>query len=160
MASEENTGRTSGQHVIIVTGGRTYPRDLRRVIEAQLNTGYVLYGNFVLFHGACQPRGSKEMTGADRYADDWAQTAPGIDLRRRPADWDQHGDPAGPIRNRDMVHEALGLAPADRIHGLAFPEPGSRGTWNCVRYMKQSGILVDEWDTQRARQWLAGQRAA
>lgn len=149
----------NAQHVVIVTGGRSYPQNLRRVVESNLNTLYVWYGNFILFHGACQPLGSDEMTGADRYADDWAQTAPGIDLRRRPADWDRYDNAAGPIRNQGIVNEALQLAPTDMIHGLAFPEPTSRGTWDCVKRMKESCIEVDEWSVQRARRWMTDQGA-
>jgi hypothetical protein len=151
---------TTHQHVVIVTGGRDYPRDLRRVIDANLNNLYVRHGNFVLFHGACQRRGSDEMTGADRYADDWAQSAPGIDLRRRPADWENFHNSAGPRRNEAMVAEAVGLAPVSHIHGLAFPDKVSRGTWNCVARMYDAGITVNVWDMGRAQQWLAEQRAA
>lgn len=150
----------NGQHVVIVTGGRDYPKSLSPVVDSELNSCYVQYGNFILFHGACQPRGSAEMTGADRYADDWAQTAPGIDLRRRPADWPELGNSAGPVRNLGMVREALSLAPARDIHGLAFPEPGSRGTWNCYKHMKDAGIEVEIWGIERARQWMADQQAA
>lgn len=150
----------NGQHVVIVTGGRNYPRDLRRVVESNLNMLYARHGNFILFHGACTPRGSTEMTGADRYADDWAETAPGIDLRRRPADWESWGNSAGPRRNRQMVHEAVQLAPLHAIHGLAFPDAESRGTWNCVQRMRDVQIETDIWDTGRARRWLAEQRAA
>lgn len=144
----------NGQHVVIVTGGRSYPSSLRRVVESNLNALYVLHGDFILFHGACKRRGSDEMTGADRYADDWAQTAAGVDLRARPANWDL-GNQAGPLRNAAMVHEALQLAPVDRIHGLAFPEPDSRGTRNCMRLMKEAGIHVDTWGIARARAYLA-----
>ncbi len=150
----------SRQHIVIVTGGRDYPEQLRPVVCNQLRDCYVLYGPFILFHGACTRRGSDEMTGADRYADDWAQTAPGVDLRRRPANWTAFGLSAGPIRNEDMVREALSLAPPERIHGLAFPEPGSRGTWNCVGHMRGAGIHVEEWDFARARAWLAAQGAS
>jgi hypothetical protein len=147
------------QHVVIVTGGRSYPSDLRGAVNAQLNALYVTYGNFVLFHGACQPRGSSEMTGADRYADDWAQAVPGIDLRRRPADWIRFARKAGPIRNEWMVVEACQLAPVDHIHGLAFPEPDSVGTWDCARRMCERGIEVDTWDVDRSRKWLVAQEA-
>lgn len=150
----------SGQHVVIVTGGRDCPEELRPVVCSNLQDYYTRYGPFILFHGACQPRGSDEMTGADRYADDWAQTVPGIDLRRRPADWDRYHNQAGPLRNLGMVHEAVQLAPAERIHGLAFPTPRSRGTWNCVRHMKDFHIEVDIWNTRRAHQWLTEQRTA
>lgn len=143
------------QHVVIVTGSRSYPQSLSPVVEMTLNSLYALHGNFILFHGACTPRGSTEMTGADRYADDWAQTAPGIDLRQRPAAWGQYGDLAGPIRNEEMVNEALGLAQAHQIHGLAFPKPDSRGTLNCIRHMKDNHIRVEVWNMQRARDWMA-----
>jgi len=146
------------RHVVIVTGGRTYPRDLRGVVDAQLSALYVRHGNFVLLHGACQPSGSDKMTGADRYADDWARTVPGIDLRARPADWIQHGLQGGPIRNEAMVKEACELASPEQIHGLAFPEPGSRGTWNCVGHMAAAGIEYDSWGVERAREWLVAQR--
>lgn len=149
----------SQRHVVVVTGGRTYPRNLRGAVNGQLNNLYVRHGSFILFHGACQPRDSDVMTGADRYADDWAQAVPGIDLRRRPADWTRNGNEAGPIRNLAMIEEALQLAAADRIHGLAFPEPGSRGTWNCVRHMKDAGIVFETWDIQRSREWLAEEGA-
>jgi hypothetical protein len=150
----------NGPHVVIVTGGRAYPEELRRVVDANLNALYVRVGNFILLHGACTPRGSTEMVGADRYADDWAQTAPGIDCRQRPADWDRYGNSAGPRRNREMVWEAVQLAPVEYIHGLAFPDPASRGTWNCVAEMKNAGIDTDIWSTVKARQWLTGQQAA
>lgn len=149
----------SAPHVVIVTGGPSYPVRLRPVLDAQLNDLYVRHGNFVLFHGACQPLGSNEMTGADRYADDWAQAVPGIDLRRRPADWDRYVERAGPIRNRGMVVEARQLAPPPLIHGLAFPEPASRGTLDCIKHMHAAGIEVDEWGVERAENWLAEQAA-
>lgn len=150
----------TGQHIVIVTGGRTYPEELRPVVYSNLRDQYVLHGPFVLFHGACTPRGSDEMTGADRYADDWAQFHPDVDLRQRPAAWELLGDRAGPDRNWGMVREALSLAPPERIHGLAFPEPASRGTRQCMRAMRTSGIHVDTWGVDRAREWLAAAQGA
>lgn len=152
-------------HVVVITGGRSYPNELRRVVEASLNARYARYGNFTLIHGACGwtlgvNNVIDQMTGADRYADDWAQTAPGVDLRRRPADWDRYDKQAGPRRNEAMVLEALELASPEQIHGLAFPEPRSRGTWNCVRHMEDHGIHVDKWDVPRARKWLEAPWAA
>lgn len=142
------------QHIVIVTGGRDYPVDLAPVVYVRLEVCLGMYGPFTLFHGACTPRGSDEMVGADRYADDWARMNANIDLRRRPANWEHSGDRAGPLRNLAMVQEAISLAPVSRIHGLAFPTPQSRGTWNCVRHMRDHHIDVEEWSDQRARQWL------
>jgi len=147
----------SGQrHVVIVTGWRDWPEELRPVVYRNLTDQYILHGPFVLLHGACTPRGSDEMVGADRYADDWGSLFhPDVDLRRRPANWDKWGNAAGPLRNAAMVREARSLAPVKNIHGLAFPGPTSRGTRNCVRLMEDADIHVETWDVQRAREWLA-----
>lgn len=147
----------SGPHVVIVTGGRDYPEELRPVVYGQLDSLHQLHGDFVLFHGACTPRGSDEMTGADRYADDWAQLHPGVILMRRPAKWTLFGNDAGPIRNLAMVKEAVQLAPPEGVRGLAFPDLQSRGTWNCVRAMKDHDIEPEVFSPKRAREWLAEQ---
>jgi hypothetical protein len=139
-------------HLVIVTGGRDYPYP--RIVHSNLNALYVKHGRFILFHGACRDRLTGEMTGADQYADDWAQTVHDIEVKAFDADWDQHGSAAGPIRNHGMVIEAVNTVPRERIHGLAFPSPRSRGTWNCVKLMKDYGIEPDVWRTTRARTWL------
>lgn len=86
----------------------------------------------VLVHGACP-------TGADAHADFWGRhsTMHGIPIHveRHPADWEQYGKAAGPIRNADMV--ALG---ADVV--LAFIQPDSRGTRNCVELAEKAGLKV------------------
>lgn len=51
------------------------------------------------------------------------------------ANWDLHGNAAGPIRNREML-EAAGK---DAIV-IAFP--GGRGTENCVKQAKELGMIV------------------
>lgn len=144
--------------IVIVTGARDFPYP--RVVHAQLDVIRIQRGRFLLFHGACTPRGSSEMTGADRYADDWGKAEPGIEVKPFPADWITFGNAAGPIRNTEMVNTALSLLPADQILGLAFPGPRSRGTWDCVKKMNAAHITCDEWDVRRSREWLenAGQR--
>lgn len=55
-----------------------------------------------------------------------------------PADWQKHGPPGGPIRNKAMLD-----AGADLV--LAFPFGGrltSPGTWNCVDLAAIRGIPV------------------
>jgi hypothetical protein len=52
-----------------------------------------------------------------------------------PADWKQHGKAAGPIRNQQMVDTKPDLV-------LAFPLPGSRGTWDAVERAEAKGIKV------------------
>lgn len=139
------------RHLAIVTGGRTYPYP--DIVRMTLNSLYVRHGPLVLFHGACTPRGSDEMTGADRYADDWGHSNPDVEVVPFRADWDRFGDPAGPIRNQEMVEKAVERVPLAYIHGLAFPEPSSRGTRNCMRIMREHGIEPEIWDFAAVRAW-------
>lgn len=52
-----------------------------------------------------------------------------------PADWRTRDKAAGPIRNQKMVDLGADVC-------LAFPEEGSRGTWDCVKRAKEAGIPV------------------
>ena len=72
--------------------------------------------------------------GADQLAHEAAKRR-GWGTERYPADWNQHGKAAGSIRNQEMI--ALG---ADLV--LAFPLPGSVGTWDCIRRASAAGIRV------------------
>lgn len=141
----------TGQHLVIVTGGRShaYPG----IVHSNLSALYVKLGPFTLFHGACRDKKTGEMIGADRYADDWGSTAPDVTVRPFEADWDRYRKSAGPIRNRWMVSEGVRQFPREMIHGLAFPEPGSKGTVNCIEVMEEFGIDPDVWDYDRIRRW-------
>lgn len=140
------------QAIVIVTGWRYWPHPV--IVWARLDAMHHRHGPFTLFHGYCTDKETGELTGADRYADEWGNAQPDVTVEPRPADWDNLDRRAGPIRNRGMVDEALTLAPAERIFGLAFPGPGSRGTKNCIRLMKEAHIDVDTWDIPRTRRWL------
>lgn len=144
--------------IVIVTGARDYPYP--GVVHTQLDTIRIQRGPFLLFHGACKRKGSDEMVGADRYADDWGRAEPGIEVRPFEADWDRLGNAAGPLRNGEMIRAALRLLPPDQILGLAFPGPRSRGTWDCVKKMRDAHISPDVWDVRRSQEWLenAGRR--
>lgn len=120
------------------------------VIDRALLTQYRDHGPMVVVHGKCP-------TGADEIADMWCIRAElilgyQVTVERYPADWQRtcdgrctharrfkNGKPwcpsAGPLRNQYMVN--LG---ADEC--LAFPLPGSRGTWDCVRRARAAGIPV------------------
>jgi len=101
------------------------------IVAHELNTLYLQHGPFVLVHGACA-------TGADAAAHHWYETA-GRDLGctevRCPADWDQYGKKAGPIRNREMVSKGADLV-------LAFPLFDGRGTQNTIELAEEAGITV------------------
>lgn len=73
-------------------------------------------------------------TGADALAKSWARLK-GVPVATVEADWHRHGKAAGPLRNGWM----LDLKP-DLV--VAFPEPGSRGTWDAINQAKSRGIEV------------------
>lgn len=72
--------------------------------------------------------------GVDALAGDFWERL-GYPVETFPARWRQDGPAAGPIRNARMVASGATL-------GLAFPGPGSIGTWDCVRKMEAAGIPV------------------
>jgi len=71
--------------------------------------------------------------GADRIAGYWARRNK-IDNLKFPADWDRHGNSAGPIRNGRMLAEGK----PDLV--LAFP--GGEGTKNMVRQARAAGVPI------------------
>ncbi|SEC67707.1 Uncharacterised protein (plasmid) [Tsukamurella tyrosinosolvens] len=113
---------------ILITGSRFWSD--RAAVETALR--YVAAGlvpeAVTVVHGAC-PYG-----GADTIAGDIAARW-GCAVDEHPADWDMFGKAAGPIRNQEMVDLGADVC-------LAFPETGSRGTWDCVRRAENAGIPV------------------
>jgi hypothetical protein len=113
---------------VIVTGSRDLEDD-QKVFKALEDLWYQTEGPLFVRHGDCP-------TGADRFASIWCGFEQGgVYEIPHPADWDQHGKAAGPIRNREMAQAGADLC-------LAFPLGGSRGTWNCVNECKKAGIPV------------------
>lgn len=114
---------------ILITGSRDW-QDKRVVCDAilDLNNWYPIdWDEAVVVHGDCP-------TGADRMAQDFAE-AHDIATERHPANWSLYGRAAGPKRNQQMVD--LG---ADIV--LAFMNPGSKGTADCVKRAKKAGLTV------------------
>jgi hypothetical protein len=65
------------------------------------------------------------------------------------ADWDKHGNAAGPIRNREMVEKGAAFCVA--CHRFL---PKSRGTRDCVQRCLDAGIpvyLIDAADAEPRR---------
>lgn len=78
-------------------------------------------------------------TGADHVARDWAEEVGCAFLHWPDEHWG--GKVPGPIRNGLMVQTAVALLNAGwTVLLLAYPESGSRGTWDCVRQAKRAGI--------------------
>lgn len=71
-------------------------------------------------------------SGVDLFCYRWAQRV-GLDVREFPADWDTHGEAAGPIRNQEMIDEN-----PDMEVLLVFP--GGAGTSDMTRRARKAGI--------------------
>jgi hypothetical protein len=115
---------------VIVCGGRDY-NDRERVFAA-LDAANARRNISVLRHGACRDKRTKELKGADRWADEWGSER-GVEVQRFEADWDRLGPRAGPMRNQEMAD-----AGADAC--IAFP--GGRGTADMVRRAIAARIVV------------------
>ena len=102
-------------------GGFSDKATLWRVLD-QLHSEYKFS---VVIHG--------KQRGADTLADKWAESI-GILTEPYPANWDEYGRGAGPIRNKQMIDEGK----PDLV--IAFP--GGKGTANMVKQAKQEGIQV------------------
>jgi hypothetical protein len=112
---------------ILVTGGRDYT-DRAAVARTLKHFEHFIFGvepeEIVLVHGAC--------TGADTLAAEEAVKL-GWRTEAHPADWDTHGNAAGPIRNKHMV--SLGAH-----YCVAFA--GASGTAHCRRLALAAHIPV------------------
>lgn len=115
---------------VVITGGRHFANEAR--ITADL--------------AALLPLGLRRVAqgnakGADALAAAWARRWLRHDggLAGYPADWDEHGRAAGCLRNVEMLETER----PDLV--LAYPDPGSRGTWHCVRKAIEMGLPVILW---------------
>ena len=117
---------------ILVTGSRHWNdvTAVRRAFDDAFSSVAHLFGStpdITLVHGGAG--------GADFIACDVALREMGWSIEAHPADWRKHGKAAGPIRNEEMVDAGAHIC-------LAFPVPGSRGTWDCIRKAADAGIPV------------------
>lgn len=109
---------------VLICGGRKY-KDYD-TFKTCLSAVQVTRGEFsVIIHGCA--------TGADQMAQQYAERHI-IPVLRFPAEWDKHGDAAGPIRNKRMLDEGK----PDLV--MAFP--GDRGTANMIKQARQRKIDV------------------
>lgn len=74
-----------------------------------------------------------EATGVDTIARTYCE-ANGIDIDSYPADWDNLGKAAGPIRNKQMAQNADAL--------LAFWDGKSPGTTDMIKTAKRLGLEI------------------
>ncbi len=108
---------------VIVCGGRDYRNGA--FIWRTLDKLHVERNFTALMQGGA--------SGADEFAKSWARTKPELQRFECKADWDKHGDAAGPIRNARMIEWKPDLV-------VAFPSPSSGGTWDMVNKAKAAGV--------------------
>lgn len=117
---------------ILVTGSRHWT-DREAIEQALIDvTEEYVQLTHVLIHG--------DALGADTLSSqivlDWVEQGVEWATERFPADWTKHGRKAGPIRNVQM------LAEGKPDICLAFPLPGSKGTWDMIRKANKAGVEV------------------
>lgn len=114
--------------IAVVTGGR----DNWSVPDIEGVLGD--FGPFVrLYHGGA--------TGADTVAANWAESE-GIPTECFPADWNEHGRKAGPIRNGAMLRAAKAEAEFTGVPVKLFAFDGGAGTADCMRQAKALSIEI------------------
>lgn len=111
--------------IFLVCGGRDF--DDKRGLEDALDRLHAKVNVTKIISGAAN--------GADRMATNWAWTR-GIAWQEFPADWDNHGKAAGPIRNQQMLDEGK----PDGV--VAFP--GGKGTADMIKRAYAAGVTVWE----------------
>ncbi|MFP4601059.1 MAG: SLOG family protein [Persicimonas sp.] len=109
---------------VIIAGSRdiTEPQDVFHAIKIAKTSGMAI--DEVVTGGA---------RGVDTIAHEAAKRK-GVATKVFPANWDEHGKAAGPIRNREMAEYADAL--------LAVWDGESRGTSNMIAEARKRGLEV------------------
>lgn len=114
---------------ILVTGSRDF-RDInlakRALVWAANVAGVENPADVTVVHGNAR--------GADSVLAEVAASFECV-IEAHPAKWDELGKRAGIVRNCEMVDLGADVC-------LAFPLPGSRGTFHCMRETEKAGIPV------------------
>lgn len=121
---------TSDPVVIIVTGWRDASTDRHGdIVEAGLASIHLVYGEVTLRHGKCKYGGVDLI--ADRIARGWG--------------WEVDPMPAEELRGRilgDQRNRAMCAKEPRALEVVAFPGPGSTGTWSCLKWAAHYGIYA------------------
>lgn len=115
---------------VLVCGGRDF-RDEDR-LQAVLDKLHGEAGIDLIIQGGA--------AGADTFASTWAYTR-GVPEERYDADWENHGNFAGPMRNQRMLNEGH----PDLV--IAFPRANGKwgnGTLNMIGKARKAGVEVIE----------------
>lgn len=124
---------------ILVMGSRDFPNEklVWSVLERLISAAHVNGERIVFVHGDCP-------TGVDAFAvscvTKYMKSGFDVALEAHPADWDQFGNAAGPIRNRQMAERGA-------EQGLAFWDGRSPGTLDGIRKANKHHIVVTVYST-------------
>lgn len=110
---------------LIIAGSRSITD--KRVVRTAIEDGDLCFGPVdEIVHGDCS-------RGVDAVADEIARDM-GFDVKRMPAEWDEHGKRAGPIRNGEMAKYADAL--------VAVWDGKSTGTESMINVALVKGLDV------------------
>lgn len=109
---------------MIIAGGRDFNQDDLLFQKCDFYTKWFLADPIVVSGGA---------RGADKLGEVWA-TWRGYNIHRFPADWEQYGRRAGPLRNRQMAEYAT--------HAIIFWDGKSRGAEHMIKTAQEHNILT------------------
>jgi hypothetical protein len=124
-------GRQDERLRLLVCGGRDY--DDRARMFAELDAIHAQRPITLIIQGGQKQRRGDDWIGADYLAEQWAE-AREIPCLRHPARWTALGRPAGPIRNREMLH----WAPE-----AVLAAPGGSGTSSMCVVATVAGIWIE-----------------
>lgn len=132
---------------IIISGSRKYAdwdsflKHLHWFMEDQ-----ALSGRLTIISGGCSDKKNgvlthtrpdgREVFGVDGMAERFAAEQ-NIPIEIYEADWDKHGNSAGPIRNTDMIVKGKAT------HCLAIPDKDSKGTRDMIKKAKAKKLITE-----------------
>lgn len=116
--------------------------DVWRVLDEALSVAETECSprDMALIHGDCpNPYLKDYRESVDQIADKWAVTN-GVQIIAMPYNA-KYGRSGGPMRNKEMVFVAQGLATCGIPHMcLAFPQGESKGTRGCIELIHKAGL--------------------
>jgi len=131
---------------IIIAGGRDF-NDYELLRKSVLNILAKLSSKQV--NGVTKvtlPKKSVEIVsgaakGADTLGEQFANEF-GLAIKRFPANWNKHGNAAGPIRNKQMAEYAVCKDNPGTGMLIAFWDGRSRGTKSMIELAERYGLIV------------------
>lgn len=126
--------------IVIVSGSRHWRSSLILSLHLDMVRGVTNDPRPVdMYVGDCP-------SGADKLALKYAEMLPHWEASVFHADWLQYGNPAGPIRNQQMIDEALKHRRETKrlVIAATFPMLNSRGTKDFTMRARDANIKVYE----------------